>query len=152
MSTNFIEVKYLLSTVLNIPKWGPEEEEKIREWTLAHPISNISFQKGEYPTICANIMQQLKENLVAGREGKTRIPVVFGTMGCIGIGKSRLCDELRCLLLPGQDSVLLKVTYSFSSSSSSSSSSSQQINPSTPITKNHLKQTKNITNQPNFQH
>jgi len=87
------------------------DQRELLGWKLARPATQLPFQADHLRREGLAAVQQLKETLTKAAHGETRQGLVFVTMGCPGIGKSRLCDEAAEILFPRENAVLLKVTY-----------------------------------------
>ena len=86
-----------------------------QEWTLAFPSGAVRDFCGanQAKAICSRARQHLHESLVGFENDSAldRSPLVFVTLGCTGIGKSRLGDEVGNLMFPDEQAEILKVTY-----------------------------------------
>jgi hypothetical protein len=87
-----------------------------RGWTLAFPPEAVPVFCGrdQASAVCVQALKYLEESLIGYGDvasAKHRGPLVFATMGCTGVGKSRFCDEVGELMFPGQEVCVLKVTY-----------------------------------------
>jgi hypothetical protein len=88
-------------------------------WELAFPAGTAPdfCGKEDLMSACQNARDELTESLIglAAQSACHRQPLVFATLGCTGIGKSRLCDEIGDSMFPtdepGRRAVVLKVTY-----------------------------------------
>jgi hypothetical protein len=95
------------------PKTQEQYVQSEFKWTLARPAWCLEFQlpeelKARYRVLLREMIQNL-HNVKTSSDRLDRL--VFATLGCPGIGKSRLCDEIHGLLFPGQQTIVLKVTY-----------------------------------------
>lgn len=87
----------------------------LREWNLAFPSGVVPQFCGaeQAKAICARAVLHLHRSLngFENQSSLDRSPLVFATLGCTGIGKSRLGDEIGNLMFPDDDAEVLKVTY-----------------------------------------
>lgn len=127
-----------MRTEWEVPTWAAVERElqsvgalKVSQsfehqaWELAFPAGTTPefCGKEDVMSACRKARDELTKSLIglATQSACHRQPLVFATLGCTGIGKSRLCDEIGDSMFPtdepGRRAVVLKVTYNIAGSS-----------------------------------
>lgn len=106
------EIDALIDDFLKIPVPPQEIGVLQQRWTLAFPDAVPEYcARDQALETCRQAKAHLLDGLRSHGTASSRKPLVFASMGCTGSGKSRMVDEIGNLLFPGEDTVVLKVTY-----------------------------------------